>query len=352
MVGPMKRVVGVNYSFPDRDGLKNRAFDPSRRDHISVCLREMRSHFESRGIEMHSLDLVDFEDPEVQYIIYCDYSWRSLGKDSYLDQIPFEKRVLVMVEPSNVNPTLYYVPWLRNRFKTVFTWNDALAKRPNHVLCNGFPWADPDDYIENPYASTRFEDRKFLVAMSSNRWAYMPTSTFNYRIRVYRYFESRCGDDFDLYGRGWNEPRSFCEKWLGYHHFGCYRGALPFNIDAKMDVISKYKFTICIENNITEPGYVNDKFIDCLCARCVPVYHGWKHADRYVPPDCYVNIRDFKNLDDILSYIRGMSEGGHQAYIDAIDRFLKSEAAQYFTFRNKYDTMVDHLYPELAAVRR
>ena len=35
----------------------------------------------------------------------------------------------MMIEPNNVNPSLYFVPFYRNRFHTVFTWDERLLQK-------------------------------------------------------------------------------------------------------------------------------------------------------------------------------------------------------------------------------
>ena len=344
----MKRVVGINFSFTE-ESLQDRAFDSSRQDHVGVSLMRLRGFFNRHGVEVHTLDRVDFQDPDVQYVIYVDYSWRSLLHDRYLKAIPRHKRVLFMLEPSNVNPTLYFVPWLRKRFDVIFTWNDALAARYGYIHCNGFPWADPDDYMENQFADLTFASKKFLVAINSNRWSYMPTSAFDLRIKVFRHFEKRCPGQFDLFGQAWNQPRVFYEKWTGFHTFDCYRGPIPISIESKLSVLSNYRFTICIENNVNESGYVNDKFIDCLCARCVPVYYAWKGACKYVPSDCFINFRDFDTLDSLNRYLQNMDSSTYDGYVAAINRFLQSDAARHFTCANMFGTLIRHLYPDLGS---
>ena len=46
---------------------------------------------------------VDYSKPDT-VAVYIDYSWQALFKDTLLKTIPFEKRVLLLLEPYNGNP--------------------------------------------------------------------------------------------------------------------------------------------------------------------------------------------------------------------------------------------------------
>ena len=336
-----RRTIGINHSFGD-EYLQDRVF--SMDDHLGSQLRSLRDYFNRRGVDVHTLDLVDPTDPSVDYVLYLDISWRGYLKDKFLGAIPREKRVLVIQEPSNINPSLYYVPWLRKLFPTVFAWNETLLKKHGYIRCNTFANADPDDYRDNPFRQWSYDDKKFLVAINSNRWSYMPTSAYRARVHAFQYFENHCPGEFDLYGRGWNQPRIFYDRWLGYPKFECYRGTIPEPIEAKLDVLSRYRFTLCIENNVNEPGYVDNKFIDCLCARCVPVYYAWEGADRYVPAECFINWRNFESLEDLDRHLHEIDDDRYARYMDAIDRFFADSASDYFTRRSVLDTLWNRLY--------
>ena len=49
---------------------------------------------------------------------------------------------------------------------------------------------------------------------------------------------------------------------------------------------------------------------------------------------CYIDIRDFKNLEDIHSYIKNMTDIKYNKYLSSIKEFLNSEKYKYFS--NEY----------------
>mgnify|MGYP000425903771 CR=1 FL=1 len=327
-------------------------FSPERRDHASVIHRACRDFFERRGIQVLPVSCVDPADPAVDYVLYFDTCWQRFFKDRFLHRIPFEKRVLLLWEPPNVNPTLYYLSYFRRQFSVVFSWSERMTARYGCIPYPIFPWADPQIYRHVTSFPRELSRRPlFLAAVSSNRWAYMPTSTYRLRRRLYRELEHICPGEFHLYGQGWNKPCVFYEKWFGHPRFTSYRGALEWAVEPKLELLKRYKFVLVVENTLNEPGYVDCKLIDCLCARCVPVYLGWTGAGKYVAPDCYVNLRDFSTLRTLVAYLHGMTESEYAAYQDAIDRFLNGAQGYHYSFENAFGIIYSHLYEKRSPVR-
>lgn len=322
-------IIAINYVYFSEKDFNNRVFD---NDFPWTEFKNFKSYMNTRGFDVVTLDTVDFYDPNVKYVLYFEYNWRMLFSDPFLSKIPFEKRALLLVEPAIVNPTLYYTSLLRRRFSIVFTWDwKLLKKNSDYVHINVPVGAEPHLYRTNPFTEYSFKNKRFLVAVSSNRWHYMPQSTFGLRRKIYRYFEKRFPHDFDLFGNWWNAPCVFYEKWFGHPIFHSWRGTIPGDWDAKVKQISKYKFAICFENSIGQPGYISEKMLDCFCARCVPIYYGSTGIDKIIPRDAWIDFRDFRNLNELADFLEKMSEDEYQKYISAIDLFLASDASNFFS---------------------
>jgi len=336
-------VIAVNYYF-NSDELNNRIFAPDCNTGKAQGMKAFRAFMNTRGAEVVTLDTVDFQDPNVKHVLYFEYNWRLLRSDPFLQKIPREKRALILLEPANINPTLYYFPWLRDRFQTVFTWDlKLLRKNPSYTQVNVPVGAEPKTYRENPFRAISFTDKRFLVAVSRNRWSYMPQSTYPFRKRAYRYFERALPDRFDLYGMGWNAPCIFYEKWFGHPVFSSWRGEIDDSWDAKVRKIASYKFALCFENNASEPGYISEKITDCFCARCVPVYYGSKGTERLIPRDAWIDLRDFRTFDELGAFLSGMDESRYNRYINSIDKFMKSDRLDFFSTDNFYGAIADRL---------
>ena len=338
-----QQVIALNFFFTPED-MCNRIFSPERQDGRARFVQFFREYFRRRGVELVTLDTVDFRDPAVKHVLYFDYSWRYALADRFLRAVPREKRALIIFEPANVNPSLYYVSLLRDRFHTVFTWDlNLLRRNPDYIRINVPVGADPLQYRENRFRDIPFAGKKLVVAVSSNRWSYMPQSNFLRRIEAYRHFDRFFPEQFDLYGAGWNAPRVFYDKWFGYPRFVTFRGSIPPTFEDKVQTIAAYRFSLCIENNAIEPGYISEKITDCFCARCVPVYYGWKGAGDYIPRDAWIDWRDFRNLRELGRFLHEMDAARHARYIEAMDRFLQSEQIRFFTSDHLLDVVATGL---------
>lgn len=312
--------------------LNNEVFTSKCNTGVAGKLKKFRAFMNVRGVEVVTIDTVDFADPNVKYVIYFDYNWRLIFSDPYLRQIPREKRVLTLLEPANINPSLYYLPFLRNTFHTVFTFDlNLIRKNPTYTRINVPLGAEPNKYLVNPFRNMSFADKRLLVAVSMNRWSYMPQSTYSIRKLAYRHFERAFPEQFDLYGFGWNAPSIFYERWFGHPIFPSWRGPIDNTYEAKVQKIAAYKFALCFENNASEPGYISEKITDCLCARCVPIYYGSKGTDELIPRDAWIDLRDFRNFAELGNFLSSMNEERYNQYIAAIDQFMESKKLNFFS---------------------
>ena len=341
----MKSILGINYYF-GRDDVNDSVFDPARAgEPVPGFVQAFKRWIEARyDVEVHTLDCIDPHSSDVKAVLYFDYSWRYARHDPYLRGIPFEKRALMIIEPENVNPSLYYFSRYRSMFSMVFTWDERLlAKNPDYKPVNVPVGAEPSLYRENRFADVAFDQKKLLVAVSRNRWSYMPQSTYKERKRAYSYFDANRPDDFDLYGPGWNEPAIFYERLCGYPRYQCYRGVIAGDWDAKVACMAKYKFALCFENNASQPGYISEKITDCLCARCVPVYYGSKGLEKRIPKECWIDARQFGDYAEMESFLVGMPQSRHAEYLAAIEGFMHSPELDFFSTEHYFRTLAEGL---------
>ncbi len=77
--------------------------------------------------------------------------------------------------------------------------------------------------------------------------------------------------------------------------------------DAKMSVLSKYRFTIAFES--TElAGYTSEKIIDALQADTVPIYWGNPCIDLDVDPRCFISFYDHPTLSKLVERVLEVDE--------------------------------------------
>ena len=76
----------------------------------------------------------------------------------------------------------------------------------------------------------------------------------------------------ELFGRaGWRRYRPHWYSWPGTPRN--YQGELPGDWpgEQKRQLLSQYKVCVCLEN-MNEPGYFTEKFVEAVVAGCIPVY--------------------------------------------------------------------------------
>ena len=84
-------------------------------------------------------------------------------------------------------------------------------------------------------------------------------------------------------------------------------GAIGLPIDNKEEVLQKYKFNICFEND-EFPGYVTEKPIEAWLGGCIPIWRGLD-TGKYLNEDAIINVTKL----------------GFKKSIEEIDRILNDE---------------------------
>ncbi|HJM69096.1 MAG TPA: glycosyltransferase family 10 [Candidatus Babeliales bacterium] len=228
---------------------------------------------------------------------------------------PLRHTAAFLFEPPATSPHQYQ----QERWKSldkVFTWNDECIDNKKSFK---FHWMQYNLNQNNPIivkSSTPFEQKKLCTMMNSNRHSNHPQALFNKRLEVIDFFDSSNSNDFDLYGRS-------CP---GGRHKN-YKGA----VDDKYKCISDYKFYICIENMDGPAGHITEKIFDCFFGRCIPVYLGAPNIEKYIPANCFINMRKFKSNQDLLDHLKKMGKEEHEQYLSNIEEYLKSKKAYPFS---------------------
>jgi hypothetical protein len=225
---------------------------------------------------------------------------------SKLYALPREKLFLFLAEPPTVNP-IQYDRGLTQRFKKIFTWNDDLVDNINY-----FKFYYP--VLRSPIKEElAFRDKKFSCMIVGKKSSDHPLQLYTKRLSIIKKLEHSCV--FDLYGVGWEKD-----------HIACYRGECD-----KIKVASQYKFAFCIENMGAIKGYVTEKIFDAFASLTIPIYEGASNIEAEVPEDCFIDLRKFSNLEELMSYLHSIDEETYNGYISRIKDYLKSEKAQNYS---------------------
>ena len=198
------------------------------------------------------------------------------------------------------------VPWEERGFLTLINSNKRAGS-----IAPGLPWA------MRWRAEATYWALRAIDPLLRGRELYAD------RLAAIRYFARY--DDFHLYGYGWDQPVHRADRATQAAVRHANRGEIAPGLRAKRSVLSRYRFAICFENTIF-PGYLTEKLFDCLLAGCIPIYWGDPTIADQIPPDCYIDYRQFGSLTELDCYLRQVGPDETQRFLDAAADFLASAA--------------------------
>lgn len=263
-----------------------------------------------------------------------------------------------------VEPTLFVaLPEFGRLFRRVLSWSDTQALLPfthEPVALEHFCWPQSFDAVHDEIWARR--DRGFLVMMNANKLPRLYVDElYTARLEAVEYFHRH--DEIDLYGRNWNRPPvrvgktwtpatlRRVESWLRAASqrlspdplyvaaAAAWRGAAP----SKSETISRYRFALCFENSMLK-GWITEKIFDCFFAGTIPVYWGAPDILDWVPPECFIDMREFGDFDELRRFLHGLSPEDEARYRDAARTYLSSERFDPWRIRtwvNRITRIVD-----------
>jgi hypothetical protein len=239
---------------------------------------------------------------------------------------------------------------VRRHFKRLFSWSDgatlaAFVGKP--IDCAPFRWPQSFDSVHEDLWARR--DRKFLVMINANKLpALYVQELYTERMRAVEFFSHT--REIDLYGPGWAEPS---------HHLG--RSMIPWTVRrlwkgvrkrweriypnqllvaarrvyqgtaaSKSETLSGYKFALCFENAKFN-GWITEKIFDCFFAGTVPIYWGAPDITDYVPAECFIDMRKFRDYADLREHLKAIGPRELEHYRDNARAYLSSPRFHPFT---------------------
>lgn len=190
--------------------------------------------------------------------------------------------------------------------------------------------------------------RKFLVMINSYRYSRLESiEYYSERINALKYFFKK--GIIDLYGENWdklsgNTILNFIEsllwtiKWMNRARLRDFSKSFSIRAqlrkvkysDNKYSTLSKYKYAICYESMGIE-GFISEKIFECFFSGTIPIYLGAPNIADLVPPNTFIDKRSFANYDDLLTYLKNLSDHQYNDYRKNILEFLSSKAFYPFT---------------------
>lgn len=151
----------------------------------------------------------------------------------------------------------------------------------------------------------------------------------NKRLELIELFGSK--EVLKLYGPWWEDVDNLPKPWRKrLSKIVENLNAKP--VDNKFEAISNCKFNLCVEN-LRYKGYITEKIIHSFVVGSIPVYLGAPDVEKYIPRNCFIDIRDFKTNEELFEYMHNISAEQAQEYIKNGRDFLNSKEGQKYSFK-------------------
>ncbi len=238
----------------------------------------------------------NFYDHHEEYISQFKYKFLPNGLleggtilDSFNRQIAFPSYELDKLRLSVKN-------WGQRKFMVLVASNKyVLTKWPEYYGSPAYLWW----WIKNRIAEVILGKRRESV-----RYSMGEIELLTYRLGIISFFLGL--GKLDIYGKGWDRLRGLPPKWAKKLNMYFFKNR-PKTCEDKVKTISDYKFCLCVEN-AAFPGYITEKIIDCYVAGVVPLYIGAPNVVEILPPDSFIDLRRFKQYDQLAWYLEELTE--------------------------------------------
>lgn len=280
-----------------------------------------------KGIEIHTADYLINGEKSGKINVYFsfgilkNYKKLLIRKDTILSSF-------FIFEPPVVAPKVYKsIPELSKYFNRIFVHSlgDGLGCYiKNQTKLSKFYWPQTESNIIEEFWKNK--ERKFLTIINANKKPKKrQMELYGERIKAIAYFSK--SNEIDLYGPGWDRTIFFVPYLLNRESIlKVYKGT----VESKYETLSKYNFAITYENMIF-PGYITEKIFDCFFAGTIPIYFGAPDIKKYVPEECFIDRRDFKNHDGLKKYLKLLTGKEIASLQEAARSYLNSEKYKPFT---------------------
>ncbi len=304
---PRKIFIDPSYAQFDGDKLFNSDDAVLNRDNQLAPYIRLQSELQRAGALIHTADAMLEEGTPSP----AEY-W-SLGLTDKLDflksALHIQRAGFAILEPPLVAPQLYAaLPELTRLFEKVYVYNvngegyslkDVQVERLRKLYM-----PQPRDRVSEPHWNQVERSQKLVVIAGRHSARRRRPELYSARIRAIA--ELVKSDAVDLYGRGWMDYYSRQTVSLPYlWNFRALRAAYRGTCQSKLDTLSQYAFSLCLEN-MPMQGYLTEKIFDCFYAGTVPIYLGAPDIDTLVPADSYVDARQFSSWTEAWRFVQGM----------------------------------------------
>jgi hypothetical protein len=299
----------------------NKIFNYSDESHNAYePMEKLKMFFEQKNFSLNTIDINMINDSDL--FIFFRLEFKLLIKLFFKGKL--KKSIYIPLEPEIIDDfhTIKKMRLISNFFGKILTWNDDAIDNKKFFKC----------YLAMPYQHKNyvkeFNEKKLITNISGFKSSNKKNELYSERLKTIKFLEKKYIDSFDLYGRGWDGKR-----------YPSYKGA----IDDKLEVLSKYKFSLCYENMTNCRGYVTEKIFDCFYANTVPIYWGATNIQDYIPKECFIDRRNFDTNEELMNFVLNVNKNEYEKMILAINNFLISDTYKNYLSSSFANTLYNHL---------
>lgn len=338
----MKRIF-VDPAYPVYEN--NKLFDKSdlilNRDDTLLPYINLREDFKKINIEILTYDLIkNFKPSEIigdGYISFGNIRDLQYIKESGLRLLAF----YIQEPPLIVEKPYKQLPYLTQYFEKVFTHNTtgdcfSLLGVEQSKLNIGY-WPQPyTDIVEKYWSNSNRKKAIILISGNHKPIRFPDKELYSHRIawavKLNKYMEVA------LYGRGWNKLLSLSSWWLPFLiNFFNIQKIYQGPCQSKLEVMMQYDFALCFEN-IVMSGYITEKIFDCFYSGTIPVYRGGNDITDHIPKNCFIDVRNFRDAEELSSYLLKMTDTEKQCFREEARAFVKGpEGKKYYCMKDSLD---------------
>jgi len=231
-----------------------------------------------------------------------------------------DRMLLIISEPLHKEN---FIPKKHKKFNKILTWHDGQVDSKKY-----FKYYLPITSVYPEIDQIPFSSKKIAVNISYNKSSTHPMELYSRRRSTIKCFENKFGEQFDLFGYGWNNE--------GDYKFKSYKGP----VQHKWDVLPGYRYVLCYENVVGFPGYISEKIFDAIRCKTVPIYWGDLEIDKYVPDKVLIDRSKFSCDEELADYLASLSIEEYQYYISNGAKFMASDKVSPFLSENFADTII------------
>ncbi len=307
----------------------------------------LKSKVESLGHQIITADL--FFNLDTKTISNSSIHYTSIGGSLYKKMMSLNHNNIhydnyIIFEPPIVNNKSYLdINNLSNIFNSIYTHNT-----------NGFQsekikklyWPQPNANLSN----YDFSNRLNRIALINSKHSPLLHKLYNLKYfgksELYSYrLKSYLQNNFiDLYGGKWGKFFDIHSIWPAYLiNFHSIKKRYFGPVGSKLDILKKYNFCLCIENQAIN-GYITEKIFDAFFSGSIPIYLGAPDINEYIPSNLFINIKDYHDVNHAIDYCLKMPQKDLVEYRKRIRQYLQSN--HYKQYETSLENIILGLHNE------